>query len=39
MFFFNGVTAKFTVIPDVFPIDKIIIHFIETLLSLWNYSK
>ena len=39
MFFFDGVTANYTVAPELFPIDAIKNHFIETLFSKWKNVK
>jgi AcrR family transcriptional regulator len=36
MFFFDGVTANYTVAPDLFPIDAIKDHFVRMLLSQWK---
>lgn len=36
MFFFDGVTANYTVAPELFPIDAIKDHFIKTLFSKWK---
>jgi AcrR family transcriptional regulator len=39
MFFFDGVTANYTVAPELFPIDAIKNHFIDTLFSYWKNAK
>ena len=39
MFFFDGVTANYTVAPELFPIDAIKNHFIDTLFSKWEKTK
>ena len=38
MFVFDGVVANYTVAPELFPIDAIKDHLIETLLSRWEKS-
>ena len=38
MFVFDGVVANYTVAPELFPIDSIKDHLIETLLSRWEKS-
>ena len=38
MFFFDGVTANYTVAPELFPIDAIKNHFIDLLFSKWKKS-
>jgi AcrR family transcriptional regulator len=39
MFFFDGVTANYTVAPELFPIDAIKNHFIDILFSKWKNTK
>ena len=39
MFFFDGVTANYTVAPELFPIDAIKNHFIDMMLSKWKTTK
>jgi AcrR family transcriptional regulator len=39
MFFFDGVTANYTVAPELFPIGSIKNHFVETLLSRWKKER
>ena len=36
MFMFDGIVANYTVAPELFPIDAIKNHFVETLLSRWE---
>ncbi len=38
MFVFDGIVANYTVAPELFPIDAIKDHLIETLLSRWEKS-
>lgn len=38
MFFFDGIVANYTVAPDLFPIDAIKDHFVDTVLSRWETS-
>jgi hypothetical protein len=38
MFVFDGVVANYTVAPELFPIDAITHHLIETLTSRWEKS-
>ena len=38
MFMFDGIVANYTVAPDLFPIDAIKDHLIETLLTRWDKS-
>jgi Transcriptional regulator len=38
LFVFDGIVANYTVAPELFPIDAITDHFIETLLSRWKKS-
>ena len=39
MFVFDGIVANYTVAPELFPIDAIMEHLIETLLSRWEKSS
>jgi len=39
MFVFDGIVANYTVAPELFPIDAIMDHLIETLLSRWEKSN
>ena len=39
MFFFDGVTANYTVAPELFPIDDIKDHFVNMLFLKWKESK
>lgn len=39
MFVFDGIVANYTVAPELFPIDAIIEHLIETLLLRWEKSS
>lgn len=36
MFIFDGFVANYTVAPELFPVDEIKSHLIETLLSRWE---
>lgn len=36
MFLFDGVTANYTVAPELFPIDAIINHFVDLMFSKWE---
>jgi len=36
MFVFDGIVANYTVAPELFPIDAIMEHLIETLLLRWG---
>ena len=38
-FFFDGITANYTVAPNLFPIDAIKDHFVNLLLSRWDRRK
>lgn len=37
--FFDGITANYTVAPDLFPIDAIKDHLVENLLSRWERRR
>ena len=39
MFVFDGIVANYTVAPELFPIDAIMEHLIETLLLRWEKSS
>jgi AcrR family transcriptional regulator len=39
MFFFDGVTANYTVAPELFPIEAIKNHFIDIMFSKWETNK
>ncbi len=39
MFVFDGFVANYTVAPELFPVDEIKDHLIETLLSRWEKSS
>jgi AcrR family transcriptional regulator len=39
MFVFDGIVANYTVAPELFPIDAIKDHLIETLTSRWEKSR
>jgi AcrR family transcriptional regulator len=39
MFVFDGIVANYTVAPELFPIDEIMNHLIETLLLRWEKSS
>ena len=38
MFMFDGIVANYTVAPELFPIDEIKDHFIQTMLTRWEKS-
>jgi hypothetical protein len=37
--FFDGITANYTVAPELFPIDALKDHFVKILLSSWERRK
>ena len=36
MFVFDGIVANYTVAPDLFPIEKIRDHLLQTLFARWD---